>query len=116
MKPVPTLKARRDFQKISRKGQKWVTASFILQAFNKEGDTEKNPSVGYTVSKKVGKAVVRNKMKRRFREVFKNALQESLLRNYSYVIIARRGSEKTSFGDLNKELLWSLKHLHRLLG
>ncbi len=121
MKPFPTLKARRDFKKVSQKGQKWVTASFILQGLKRKNDEalslEKNLTVrvGYTVSKKVGKAVLRNKVKRRLREAVKIAFKESKESGCDYVIIARRGCDQTCFREIVKELTWALKHLHRLL-
>lgn len=111
--PLPTLKARKDFQRISRCGQKWVAKSFILQALPNTTSTQ-SATIGYTVSKKVGKAVIRNKVKRRLREIFKISHEKQFVKDYTYVIIARRGSDKSSFDSLQKEVTWALKHLHRL--
>lgn len=111
--PLPTLKARKDFQNIAKHGQKWVSKSFILQGLPITTPPQA-VAIGYTVSKKVGKAVIRNKVKRRLREIFKIAAKKQLVKNYFYVIIARRSSDEISFESLEKELTWSLKHLHRL--
>lgn len=115
MRIPPTLKSQRDFKTLSREGQKWVTPSFIVQAQHKEKQSTSPPSVGYTVSKKVGKAVTRNKIKRRLREVFRIFFLKGELQNCNYVVIARKGCEKTSFEAILKELTWALKHAHRLL-
>lgn len=92
-----------------------MTSSFILQGSLREETAQERASIGYTVSKKVGKAVLRNKVKRRFREAVRIVFENVSFRGCDYVLIARRGSDQVSFQDLVKELSWALKHLHRLL-
>lgn len=111
---LPTLKSRKDFLLVARKGEKWVAKSFILQALPFENPSQ-SAEIGYTVSKKVGKAVVRNKVKRRLREAFKIAFEKNQVLPYRYVVIARSECPHVTFQALQKELSWSLKHLHRLV-
>ena len=54
---------------------------------------------GFMVSKRLGNAVVRNKIKRRLREIVR---QNSLKEGWDAVFIARRGAEKASFGQLRR--------------
>ena len=51
---------------------------------------------GYSVSKKIGKAVVRNKVRRRLKEVSREC-GKRLASGYDYIIIARKGIEKLEF-------------------
>ena len=56
---IPRLKRRAEFLKVAATGRKWVTRGLILQQRRREDDN--SPRIGYTVSKKVGNAVRRNK-------------------------------------------------------
>jgi ribonuclease P protein component len=60
------------------------------------------------VSKKVGKAVCRNKVKRRLRSLVREHEAEFLAGD-SFVIIAKRNAFEASFGDLKDDFLHSIK-------
>jgi ribonuclease P protein component len=59
---------------------------------------------GVTVTKKVGNAVVRNRMKRRFRELLRAALSAQGLPDHDHVLIGREGGIERDFGLLREEL------------
>lgn len=59
---------------------------------------------GITVTKKIGNAVVRNRMKRRFRELLRAALPERGLPDHDHVLIGREGGIERDFGQLAAEL------------
>jgi ribonuclease P protein component len=59
---------------------------------------------GVTVTKKVGNAVVRNRMKRRFRELLRAALPAQGLPDHDHVLIGREGGIERDFGLLREEL------------
>ncbi|MFU7527470.1 ribonuclease P protein component [Qipengyuania sp. ASV99] len=59
---------------------------------------------GITVTKKIGNAVVRNRMKRRFRELLRAALPEHGLPDHDHVLIGRHGGIERDFQDMAKEL------------
>ncbi len=95
--------------RVAKSQKKWITPALIIQTCPKE---EKNIRVGYTASKKVGNAVLRNKAKRRMRELVKQVFTKSGRIGYDYVLIARPGITQASFKDLIRDLKWSLKRLH----
>jgi ribonuclease P protein component len=104
------LKQRADFL-AAAKGAKVPAGAFVLQA-RERGDAA--PSrFGFTVSKKVGSAVERNRVRRRLREIVRrNAalLPES---GHDYVLIGRRAALGMPFGLMVSEFLGAMTRLAR---
>ena len=91
MKRRHRLSRSRDFDAVYRKGRSVSTRYLVLYAFpREEGETGPDPRLGLAVSRKVGGAVVRNRLKRRLREVF-DALADTVRPGYDYVLVARPG-------------------------
>jgi len=67
----------------------------------------KGMQVGFSVSKKVGGAVVRNKVKRRLRECFRPYLGD--VKNGLYVVVARPSAAQATFQSLEKDMRYLLK-------
>ena len=80
---------------------------FVLLARDR-GDGDETVRVGYTVTKKVGNAVVRNRMKRRMRELARAALPDAGRPGHDYVLIGREGGIERNFGALGSELVKAL--------
>ena len=74
-------------------------------------DTDPAMRVGFTVTKKIGNAVVRNRMKRRFRALARDILPESGIPGADHVLIGRAGGIERDFGQLADELKRALAKL-----
>ncbi|WP_411340425.1 ribonuclease P protein component [Sphingopyxis sp. J-6] len=68
------------------------------------GDGDDVRGIGYTVSKKVGNAVTRNRMKRRLRALCRAALPESGIAGADHVLIGRPGGNDILFAELGEQL------------
>jgi ribonuclease P protein component len=80
-------------------GCKFTTPHFVLLV---QDVGLSMPRLGITVSRKVGNAVVRNRLKRILKEYFRNNKEN--FKNQDYSIIAKRGAAFLSFKDINKEI------------
>jgi ribonuclease P protein component len=84
------LSRSRDFDAVYRKGRSVSTRYLTLYWFPREPGAEEDPRVGLAVSRKVGNAVARNRVKRRLRAIF-DELAPSLPAARDYVVIVRPG-------------------------
>ena len=73
------------------------------------GDDDPTIRVGITVTKKIGNAVVRNRMKRRFRALARDTLPEHGVAGADHVLIGRSGGVERDFASLAAELKRALK-------
>jgi len=69
--------------------------------------------IGLTVSKKVGNAVIRNRMKRRFRELTRAILPDHGIAGADHVLIGRQGGIERDFAALGDDLKAALGKLNR---
>lgn len=72
------------------------------------GDADPSMRIGITVSRKVGNAVIRNRMKRRFRALAREILPEAGIRGADHVLIGRAGGIERPYADLKRELAKAL--------
>ena len=95
------LKMNYDFRRAYRKGRSAAKPCLVVYA--RRNNSEKN-RVGYTVSNKLGHAVVRNRIRRRLREIYR--LNESSFRpGFDIVVVARGRSVTAEYRRLERELL-----------
>jgi ribonuclease P protein component len=73
------------------------------------GDDDATMRVGFTVTKKIGNAVVRNRMKRRFRALARDALPEFGIAGADHVLVGRAGGIERDYASLAAELKRALK-------
>jgi len=74
-------------------------------------DGDSTMRVGFTVTKKIGNAVVRNRMKRRFRALARETLPELGIVGADNVLIGRAGGIERDYSSLASELKRALKKL-----
>ena len=97
---ISVLQRRADFLAANR-GLRVARPGFVLLARPNDGLGKR---YGITVTKKIGNAVVRNRMKRRFRELLRAALPEHGLPDHDHVLIGREGGVERDFAVLAEEL------------
>lgn len=104
------LKKRSDFLKAA-KAAKWAAKGLVLQA--RARDDAEAPRVGFTVTKRVGNAVVRNRIKRRLREAVRLSLFERARDGVDYVLIGRQGTVHRRFDALRDDLETAIAKVHK---
>ena len=116
-KTVLRLKQRREFLRVAKQGRKWAMAGLVLQVRPRisQGIDEEIEAdavrVGFTVTKKVGNSVVRNRVKRRLRAVAGDVLPKTAVGGLDLVIIGRMGTIKRPYLALVKDLQTALRKL-----
>jgi ribonuclease P protein component len=85
---------------------------FVLLV-RERGDGSPDRRVGYTVSRKVGNAVVRNRMKRRFRALAREILPMSGVPGADHVLIGRQSGIERPFAELRDDLVKALRKVTR---
>ena len=70
--------------------------------------------VGFTVSRRVGNAVVRNRVRRRLREIARMVIPDQARPDLDYVLVGRQGALARDFAKLRQELIEALKRLKAL--
>jgi len=101
------LKKRAEFLRVAAKGRKAPMPGLVLQALPRDDDDPVR--LGFTVTKKVGNAVIRNRARRRLKEAARLFLREQALTGVDLVLIGRDATGKRAFQDLRTDLVQALK-------
>ena len=101
MKNTVSIKLNRDFRFLYRKGKNAVTPVLAMYARKNKNASNR---LGITVSTKVGKAVVRNRVRRRIREAYRrNELR--FISGFDIIVVARVRASEVAYSDIEKNLL-----------
>ncbi len=110
MTRIATIRKRADFVAANR-GIRVARPGFVLLVNRDVVPAEEaDLRFGVTVTKKIGNAVVRNRMKRRFRELLRAALPVQGLADHDHVLIGRAGGVERDFHTMADELAKALRH------
>jgi ribonuclease P protein component len=110
-----SLKRRAEFLRV-RGGSRCATPSFVLEA--KPRETEDVPAAtkqarfGFTVTKRLGKAVDRNRIKRRLRAAVRDVQMHHARPGFDYVVVARLAARDTAYAALVGDLAKALERVH----
>lgn len=131
--PYISLKNRQDFLRMTKYGHKIVMPTFVLQVLarsstkkifstthqEQRNDMSLMPHIGFTASKKIGNAVIRNKARRRLKAAVAQHLKEndSFPIPLDFVLIARHTTPTVLFAqiieDLKKAFVKVISHINQ---
>jgi ribonuclease P protein component len=108
------LKKRSEFLRV-RGGRRWSGPAFVLEARSRPQDSPQPPNArfGFTVSKQIGTAVVRNRVRRRLRALAAGLQPAQVRQGYDYVVIARPAAAARTYRDLKADLELALARVHQ---
>jgi ribonuclease P protein component len=98
---LKTIKKNKDFQRIYKKGISAADQCIVLYVYKKK---DKEKRFGFSISKKIGKAVARNRIKRLFKEVCRKNIS-SFPDGLDYLLIARKRVVEENFHSLSRNIL-----------
>lgn len=110
---ILTFKKRKDFLRVA-KGSYIATHNMVLQAAPSLSVSD-NIMVGYTATKKIGNAVIRNKSKRRLRAIAADVLEKLALPHVDYVFVARLSTADCDFSELKRDTIYAIKKINKKL-
>lgn len=110
MKYSVSLKLNRDFRRLYSRGKRVVSPTLALYVRRNQLGQNR---LGITVSKKLGNAVTRNRVRRRLREIYR--LHETqFLPGWDIVVVARIRAAHVSYWTLDRDLMKLAKRLNLL--
>ncbi len=129
MPTVGRLKTRPQFLRVAAAKRKWATPGLVLQAARRQhGDHRAAPDlldgpeqkpdeaevrVGFTVTRRIGNAVIRNRAKRRLRAAAAEVFPRLGRGGTDYVVIGRAGTAGRPYQDLVRDLEQAIAKLER---
>lgn len=106
-----TLKTRAEFLRV-RGGARCATPAFVLETRSRPADAASGPRFGFTITKKIGNAVVRNRIRRRLKAALAPLATVRAVATHDYVVIARQPAFDIPFSQLQKDLERALQRVH----
>ena len=106
-----TIKKRSEFIRSNKFSKKIYTPNFIIQKLE-ANKNDKIPHFGFTITKKIGSAIVRNKIKRRLKSIIRELLKckdKYFDLRFNYILICKKEIVKVSYNDLEVELMDKFK-------
>ncbi len=107
MKKKEVVKAKKDFTDMIHSNNFFKNKSYVIYIRKKKESFSK---FGIAVSKKLGNAVVRNKLKRQVRAIIDDA-KDIFPKSYDYIIMIKRNCVEISFQEMKGELIQLIKEI-----
>jgi ribonuclease P protein component len=109
--PPETFRRRAEFLRLAARGRKFSRPGFLMQALVQPGEVPLR--VGYTATKKIGNAVLRNRARRRLREAVRLTQAEQKLCGVELVLVCRKETATLPFATLCASLESALAELRK---
>ena len=106
MKKINIVKENRDYNRIIEKNKPFRYKDYIIYIDKRESSIYK---FGFSVGKKIGNAVVRNKVKRQIKEIVS---QNDYQNDFDCIIIVGKGILNRSFSEMSQDLNFALRKLN----
>jgi ribonuclease P protein component len=118
MAGLARLKRRPEFLAVAASRRRWVAPGLILQAARRPEDSDLPaiPRIGFTASRKVGIAVVRNRARRRLKAAAEQVLPRHGAPGFDYVAIARTETTTRPFAELIADMTTAMERLNAKAG
>lgn len=102
---IHNLRSNMEFRRVYSKGKSYWNRNLVLYIMKNDLGYNR---VGYSITKKVGNSVVRNKIRRRMKEIYRLNFQE-LEGSYDLILIPKRNVVNISYDELESAMLHILK-------
>jgi len=112
---LETIKKREDFLRITKSNIKYFSKNIVITCEKIKDSKLINQDIyyiGYVVTKRIGNAVFRNKIKRRLRHIFKEH-QELMNPNYYYIVFAKTNVRNSKFSYIERDVKFCLNSLKK---
>lgn len=109
-----TLTKRQDFVLAANSGMRCRTSSVLLQSKSLPDPSDGAIKLGFTATKKLGNAVIRNRAKRRMRAAARECLLPLARTDRYYVLVAREGLLEADYDTLCRDLRYAANRLNAM--
>ncbi|MCF8008700.1 MAG: ribonuclease P protein component [Halanaerobiales bacterium] len=99
---METLKKKSDFNRVYKRGKSKASSHLVLYWYP---NGENINRYGFSINKRIGKAVVRNKLKRRLKEIIRKEIDRSFKKGYDFILIARKPIVSLEYKEIQKDLI-----------
>ena len=110
MKYTKSLKLNKDFKRLYYRGKSLVSRNVVVYAMKNRSDKNR---IGITCGKTIGKAVIRNRLKRLVRESYRQ-MESDIQKGYDFVFVVRTRAVGKPFSEINGDLIYAMKKLELL--
>lgn len=100
------LKENRDFRRVFQRGRSYASGRLVLYYYENRHESFR---VGFSVSKKIGNAVIRNRLKRVLRSCFQKHIDELRKFSIDFVVVCRKPAAEATYDELELDLLKLLR-------